>query len=448
MAIVNFRQKHLRAWLAALALLCFLSSHLTPGAVAQQNLNFERDRGRIMLGQIKSDIKKNYYDPAFHGMDLEVRFKAAEEKINQATSVGQIFGIIAQAVIELNDSHTIFIPPQRAARTEYGWQMQVMGDACYVVAVKPGSDAEKKGLKLGDMIHQIDGVTPVKENLWKIEYLYYTLRPQLGMRVIAQSPGQQPRQLDVMAKVEQGRQHIDLTSDMDFMEMIREAESEGRLRAHRYYELGKDDALIWKMPAFDLSQEGLDNMMGKIKKRNSLILDLRGNPGGDLDMLLRLIGHLCDHDVKVGEMKRRKETKPLIAKTQGKKAFTGKIVVLIDSDSGSASEVLSRVLQMEKRATIIGDHSSGAVMVSKGYSHQLGADTVVFYSASVTDADLIMADGKSLEHVGVAPDEVLRPTATDMAAKLDPVLSRAAAIVGLKIEPKEAGTMFPIEWRK
>ena len=56
---------------------------------------------------------------------------------------------------------------------------------------------------------------------------------------------------------------------------------------------------------------------------------------------------------------------------------------------------------MEKRATIIGDHSSGAVMVSKGYPHQLGADTVVFYSASITDADLIMADGKSLEHVGV-----------------------------------------------
>ena len=78
-----------------------------------------------MLGQIKNDIKKNYYDPTFHGMDLEARFKTAEEKINQATSVGQVFGIIAQAVIELNDSHTIFIPPPRAARTEYGWQMQI-----------------------------------------------------------------------------------------------------------------------------------------------------------------------------------------------------------------------------------------------------------------------------------------------------------------------------------
>lgn len=448
MAIINFKRRPLRAWLLALAAVLFLNSHAVLSVVAQQQIsNFDRDRGRMMLDIIKNDIKKNYYDPTFHGMDLDTRFKTAEEKIKQATSIGQIFGIIAQAVIELNDSHTMFYPPPRAARTEYGWQMQMIGDACYVVAVKPGSDAEAKGLKVGDRVHRVDGVIPVKENLWKIEYLYYSLRPQPGMQVIAESPSQQPRQLDVMAKVEQGRRQIDLTNSIDFMEMIREAESEGRSRAHRYYELG-NDAFIWKMPEFDLSQEGLDNMIGKVKKRNSLILDLRGNGGGSVDMLLRLIGYLVDHDVTVGEMKRRKETKPLIAKTQGKRGFSGKVVVLIDSDSASASEILARVLQMEKRATIIGDHSMGAVMVSKIYPHQLGADTVVFYSANITDADLIMSDGKSLEHVGVTPDEVLLPTAEEMAAKRDPVLSRAAAILGLKIEPEKAGTMFPIEWHK
>lgn len=42
--------------------------------------------------------------------------------------------------------------------------------------------------------------------------------------------------------------------------------------------------------------------MNKVEKRNSLILDLRGNPGGSLDMLLRFIGHLCDHDVTVEEV--------------------------------------------------------------------------------------------------------------------------------------------------
>ena len=45
-----------------------------------------------MLGDIKADLKKNYYDPSFHGVDIEARFKEADEKIKNATSLGQIFG--------------------------------------------------------------------------------------------------------------------------------------------------------------------------------------------------------------------------------------------------------------------------------------------------------------------------------------------------------------------
>ena len=121
---------------------------------------------------------------------------------------------------------------------------------------------------------------------------------------------------------------------------------------------------------------------------------------------------------------------------------------MIDSESGSSSEIFARTIQLEKAGTVIGDRSAGAVMRAKSYSFRSGADTVVFYGASITDADLIMTDGKSLEHVGVTPDELLLPTAADLAAKRDPVLTRAAGLVGVKIDPERAGSMFPIEWRK
>src|ERR1044072_7445897 len=135
----------------------FLARLYSPGAALflimclsviawSQSIDLERERGRAMLGKIKIDIKKRYYDPNFHGIDLEKRFKEADEKMKAASSAGQIFGIIAQALVDFNDSHTCFIPPQRASRTEYGWQMQMVGDKCYVSAVKPGSDAEAKGL--------------------------------------------------------------------------------------------------------------------------------------------------------------------------------------------------------------------------------------------------------------------------------------------------------------
>lgn len=87
-------------------------------------------------------------------------------------------------------------------------------------------------------------------------------------------------------------------------------------------------------------------------------------------------------------------------------------------------------------------------MRSRQYNHELGLDTVIFYGASITDADIIMSDGKSLERVGVIPDEVKLPTPSALAAKLDPVLAYAAALAGVTLSPEKAGGLFPIEWKK
>jgi C-terminal processing protease CtpA/Prc len=85
-------------------------------------------------------------------------------------------------------------------------------------------------------------------------------------------------------------------------------------------------------------------------------------------------------------------------------------------------------------------------MEARFYSMSQGVDTKIFYGASITEADLIMADGKSLEHNGVTPDEIVLPTAADLAAGRDPVLARAAQIAGIKIDAAAAGKLFPIEW--
>ena len=415
-----------------------------------QSLNAtDRDRGHVMLKVLKNEIKKNYYDATFRGIDLEARFKTADEKLDRATSLGQVFGIVAQALLDFEDSHLFFIPPQRSDTVDYGWQMQMIGDNCYVSAVKPGSDAETKGLKPGDLVKTLDAFAPTRDNLWKLKYLYYALRPQPGMRLLVRSPNGADRQLDVLAKVKLGKRRVDLTgstNNNDIWDLIREGENEDRLKRHRYYEMG-DDALIWKMPEFDLDESGIDDLMGKAKKRKALVLDLRGNPGGAEETLKNLLGYFVDADVKVGDIKRRKEIKPFMVKSRGGR-FTGKLVVLIDSESGSSAELFARVIQLEKAGTVIGDRSAGAVMRAKGYHFQLGADTVIFYGASITDADLIMTDGQSLERTGVKPDELLLPTATDLAAKRDPVLSRAAALVGVKLDPAKAGAIFPVEWRK
>ncbi|HEX8424156.1 MAG TPA: S41 family peptidase [Pyrinomonadaceae bacterium] len=437
-----------RKGLLAVAAVGLFLAVLTPQTLRAQAFDrIERERAQTMLSVIKSELKKNYYDANFRGMDVDARFKVAEEKIKLATTLGQAFGAIAQALLDLNDSHTFFQPPPRPVRVEYGWQMQAIGDECYVSAVKPGSDAQAKGLKPGDLLLSIDGFKPSRKELWKMEYFYYTLSPRPGMRLKVQSPGQQPRELEVAAKVREEKRVLNLWSTIDVNEMIRDSEDSDRLRRHRFQKFG--GVVVWKMDSFSFVPEDVETIMGShIHGNNALILDLRGNSGGYVVTLERLVSHFFDREVKIADLKGRKEMKPQVAKKRGARPFEGKVIVLIDSKSASAAELFARVMQLEKRGVVLGDQSAGAVMQSLGHGMELGVNRVVYYGASITNADVIMMDGKSLEHVGVTPDELLKPSAEDMANMRDPVLARALELAGVRVDSARAGTLFPIEWKK
>lgn len=423
------------------------STGLMIGAVYGQNIDsVERGRAKDMLHTVKSEIKKNYYDAEFHGVDLDARFKAAEDSINQAASIGQIQGIIAQAVMDLNDSHTIFLPPQTTVRVDYGWQMRMIGDKCFVIAVKPGSNAEEQGLKPGDEILAVESFHPNRKEFWKMRYYYYALSKRAGMQLLVQSPTDAaPRQLNVRSKVTQLKQVVDINSNFDFWDLIRESEGSGEY--HRFKTVG--NTVIWKMPSFNLDPKDVDSIMReRVSGKSAMILDLRGNPGGLIIALEQLVGYFFDKDVKIADLKGRKAMDPLKGKTQGSNVFNGKLVVLTDSDSASCSEIFSRLVQIEKRGVVIGDNSAGAVMQARTYNEQVGTDRIVFYGVEITNADVIMSDGKSLEHIGVIPDELLNPTGADISARRDTVLARAFETLGQKISPEDAGKIFPVEWDK
>jgi len=205
------------------------------------------------------------------------------------------------------------------------------------------------------------------------------------------------------------------------------------------------DTLVVAMSSFgDPAQ--IARFMKKARGYKNLVLDLRGNGGGLVVTIDMLVSWCFDREVKIGVEKTRKGEEPETAKGR-KDAYTGRIVVLIDSRSASASEVTARVMQIEKRGTVIGDRSAGAVMTSMVFSHTLGQDlygigSVAFFGTSITVADFKMSDGGTLEKVGVTPDETVLPSGADLAAERDPALARAITLLGGTMTAEQAGKFY------
>jgi C-terminal processing protease CtpA/Prc len=418
-------------------------------ADAQNQLDkFQKDRGSQMLKDLSDGLRKNYYDPKWHGIDLDAQFKKAESDLATAKNIGDQFGIIASFLQPLNDSHTFFEPPARIVRREYGYELQMVGDRCFVTAFRPGGPAAEK-FAPGDEILSWQGVTPDRTILWKMEYVFNHLYALPMHKFEVRAHGGEERRVEVAAKQTEKKRVLDLTSaEGDIWQLIRDSENSDHLNRQRT-EGFDDKLLIWKVPEFDFTDETADRLLKEARKYPALVMDLRRNPGGYVKSLEYLVGGVIDRDVTIAKrIGRKPNLKPQLAKARPSSAFKGKLIVLVDSGSASAAELVARVVQLEHRGTVPGDLSSGSVMESRFYPWHQGIDTVFTYGASITEADLIMADGKSLEHNGVTPDELILPTPEDLAKGRDPVLARAAELAGLRLGSVAAGKLFPIEWRK
>ena len=425
------------------ALLCALFVVLSVFAQPQQYTKADRDFAQQMLEKVAADVPKYYYDIKLHGVDWEAKVREAKKNVDTADSLNGAVSEIAALLDSLNDSHTAFYPPPRTTTHDYGFKMEMIGDHCFVTHVHSDSDAEKKGLKPGDEVFAVNEHPVSRQTLSRIHYIYGVLRPQPGLRLTLSDETGHPRQSEVMAKVRTSTA-VKYFLHQGINQHVRDIDDVHHSLRARYFEKG-DDLLVVKIPEFAFSAEETDNIIGKMRKHKGVVLDLRGNPGGFTDTLDRLLGGMFQYDRKICDRVGRDSTKPVVATGRHHDAFIGRFAVLIDSDSASASEVFARVVQLERRGFVVGDRSAGKVMEARYYRHEVTLDKGVFYGASVTGADLVMADGRSLEHVGVEPDILILPTARDLLEKKDPALAKAAGLVGVKLSPEEAGTVLPYE---
>jgi carboxyl-terminal processing protease len=441
--MITFGHRARRAGTLAIVALLLAAAAPAPSAQAPAPPFSANDRYRLqgMLRNAYETVKKEYYDPTFHGLDWDARYKEYEAKMQQAASLNAGVTLVAAFLDGLRDSHTYFQPPSRSYRVDYGYDIRMIGDAAHIAAVRADTDAAAK-LKPGDRVLAVNGGPITRETLRTMQYVLGTLSPQPSTRVRVRDAQGTEREVMVQTKVSPGRPLRDfggVDAGTDASDLVIDPSEADRFQP-RAVEV--DGAMILRLPVFFQEDAEVDKLIAAARKHPALVLDLRGNPGGLVRTLRRFVGGLFDRDVVIGERVGRGRRSRVTASTRGDRAFTGRLVVLVDAASGSSAEILARVVQLESRGTVVGDRSAGAVMEARIFPVADLGDTLLFYGFAVTSADLIMKDGKSLERTGVTPDELRLPTAEDLAAGRDPALAHAVSLVGITIDPVKAGQLF------
>ena len=234
-----------------------------------------------------------------------------------------------------------------------GVTYQLIRDTITVISPTAGGPSEKVGIMTGDQIIKIDGEDAFGKKIDN-EYVQKRLRGKKGTKVtVSIKRGSDPELIDF----EITRDKIPLTS-INAAYML--DNHIGYIKLDRF---AQESTQEFKEAFAKLQSQGME----------SLIFDLRGNTGGYLNTAIELVDQFIDEGKLIvfteGIHSPRQEWRSTAAGLY----TTGKLIVLIDEGSASASEILSGAIQDHDRGIVIGRRSFGKGLVQRPFNLPDGA---------------------------------------------------------------------------
>jgi carboxyl-terminal processing protease len=269
-----------------------------------------------------------------------------------------------------------------------GVELKAESGALLIVHVIPGSPAEQSGIVANDRIVAVDGKTTSTMSTDEAAAML-TGAEGTWVRVTVYTAGQQPRVLNVR------REHVEVPS----LEGAKIVDADFGIAYVRIPTFQKTTSRDLEAALWDLHRKGM----------RSLILDLRGNPGG----LLTASVEVADKFLTEGSIVSTRGRSP--QEDFNYQAHYGgtwrvPLVVLIDRDSASASEIFAGAIKDNDRGRIVGETSFGKGSVQGIFPLGYGGAGV-----RLTTAKFYSPKGTAISHRGVEPHErvrvVARPTA-------------------------------------
>jgi len=320
-----------------------------------------------------------------------------------------VYGAISGMVDSLDDPYTVFFTPEENKMFNQDMSGKFSGIGAeigfrdgFLTIITPlkNSPAEKSGLLPGDVILKVNGTEVIGMDVDKVVNL---IRGEKGTKVV----------LTIGRDKSDELKEIEVVRDIIIVETVE-------------WEMMKSSIAYIEISQFneDTSAE-FDDCVNSILIKNpaGIILDLRNNSGGYLDVANEITSRfVADGDIIVIEDYNGKEE---IHKSRGGQKFAGiPVVVLINEGSASASEILAGALKDNGKAKLVGEKTFGKGLVQKMEDLKDGS------AIKITIARWLTPSGIDINKNGVEPDFEVELTEDDYLNDRDPQLKKALEILG------------------
>jgi carboxyl-terminal processing protease len=308
----------------------------------------------------------------------------------------------------LGDQYTAFIEPSAAAILSEDATGQFEGIGAFVNMDETGKlvisgifedgPAEQAGILEGDHVLEVDGVSIVGMSLYEAISL---IRGPSGTNVtllIERADVPEPFELTV----------VRARLDIPIIDVEMREDGIGYIRLYEF-----------SSTATDLMEEGLEELLAQDPQ--GIVFDLRGNPGGWLDQAVQVADLFLDDGIVVIERwsDGTKQTLPASGARPGDAGEDIPLVVLVDGNSASASEIVAGALQDQERAILIGELTFGKGSVQRPFTLSDGSEL------RVTIARWFTPNDREIHDQGLTPDIEVPWPEEDLEPGEDPQLDRA-----------------------
>ena len=391
-------------------------NHASKDAAQGEDMKTQEEKVcRDFFEKIYKIMDEKYYKPVSREIfdkfvqKFDKQFFAELQKQNQSINFIK-WRSAAYLVDDLKDSEDIFsalIPPQFAEkyekkvlgkRIDLGIEGKLLAGAYIVTKIEPRSDAYLKGLRLKDLIGAIDQQPVSSLSDEKIQELLNPLENAVVM-------------LDYFVFDTKEEKTISVVSQEYFKQSV--------------FMIPVSVPGIYCLQIQTFNRKTSEDMFAylswveKQKNDKGLVLDLRGNPGGP-PLAAREISSFFltpGEDFAFFEGKNQLKAVLDVPKIPQQYHYKGPIVILVDKESESASELFSGVMQSRGRAVLMGTNSAGKVLLKSMFNFDDQSMLLLVTAAGH------YPDGRVFSFKGLTPDQPVEDKSADLVHRAAMYLS-------------------------